>query len=92
MLEISLTVDKCLIHELIFLIKRLGVLINYSKTFNWIFCLMISTCTSAAVFVMINDNDTIYMVIQDQGFLRRCTFTCSMTKSQNHLSHHFTEP
>lgn len=57
MLEISLTVDKCLIHELIFLIKRLGVLINYSKTFNWI-----STCTSAAVFVMINDNDTIYMV------------------------------
>lgn len=68
MLEISLTVDKCLIHELIFLIKRLGVLINYSKTFNWIFCLMISTCTSAAVIVMINDNDTIFMVIQDKVF------------------------
>lgn len=68
MLEISLTVDKCLIHELIFLIKGLGVLINYSKTFNWIFCLMISTCTSAAVIVMINDNDTIFMVIQDKVF------------------------
>lgn len=68
MLEISLTVDKCLIHELIFLIKCLGVLINYSKTFNWIFCLMISTCTSAAVIVMINDNDTIFMVIQDKVF------------------------
>lgn len=62
MLEISLIVDKCLIYELIFLIKRLGVLINYSKIFNWIFCFMILICIFVVVFVMINDNDIIYMV------------------------------
>lgn len=37
MLEISITVDKCLIPEIILLLKSLGILINNSKKFNWIF-------------------------------------------------------